>query len=65
MNVYMNRFSEQVETVTTQTLVDSWPEECGSEKRHEREAFTLRAILLPKETRNGQSISKEWFDGFL
>jgi nicotinamidase-related amidase len=24
MNVYMNRFGEQVETVTTQTLIDSW-----------------------------------------
>ena len=24
MNVYMNRFGEQVETVTTQTLLDSW-----------------------------------------
>jgi hypothetical protein len=25
MNVYMNRFGEQVETVTTQTLLDRWP----------------------------------------
>jgi nicotinamidase-related amidase len=25
MNVYLNRFGEQVETVTTQTLLDSWP----------------------------------------
>ena len=25
MNVYMNRYGEQVETVTTQTLLDSWP----------------------------------------
>ena len=25
MNVYMNRFGEQVETVTTQTLLDAWP----------------------------------------
>ena len=24
MNVYMNRFGEQGETVTTQTLLDSW-----------------------------------------
>jgi hypothetical protein len=24
MNVYMNRFGEQVETVTTQTLLDRW-----------------------------------------
>ena len=24
MNVYMNRFGEQVETVTTQTLLYSW-----------------------------------------
>ena len=25
MNIYMNRFGEQVETVTTQTLLESWP----------------------------------------
>ena len=25
MNVYMNRFGEQVETVTTDTLPESWP----------------------------------------
>ena len=25
MNVYLNRFGEQVETVTTQTMLDSWP----------------------------------------
>jgi hypothetical protein len=25
MNVYVNRFGEQVETVTTRTLLDSWP----------------------------------------
>ncbi len=25
MNVYMNRFGVQVETVTAQTLLDSWP----------------------------------------
>jgi nicotinamidase-related amidase len=25
MDVYMNRFGEQVETVTTQTLLDAWP----------------------------------------
>ena len=25
MNVYMNRFGEQVETVTTETLLESWP----------------------------------------
>ena len=26
MNVYTNRFGEQVETVTTPTLLESWPE---------------------------------------
>jgi beta-phosphoglucomutase-like phosphatase (HAD superfamily) len=31
MNVYMNRFGEQVETVTTQTLLASWPG--GARKR--------------------------------
>jgi hypothetical protein len=25
INVYLNRFGEKVETVTTQTLLDSWP----------------------------------------
>jgi hypothetical protein len=25
MNVYLNRFGEQVETVTTRTLFESWP----------------------------------------
>ena len=25
MNVYTNRFGEQVETVTTDTLLESWP----------------------------------------
>jgi hypothetical protein len=25
MNVYMNRFGEQIETITTQTLLASWP----------------------------------------
>jgi len=25
INVYLNRFGEQVETVTTDTLLDSWP----------------------------------------
>jgi hypothetical protein len=24
MNIYMNRFGEQVETVTTETLLESW-----------------------------------------
>jgi hypothetical protein len=25
MNIYLNRFGEQVETVTTDTLLKSWP----------------------------------------
>ena len=25
MNIYLNRFGEQVETVTTETLLESWP----------------------------------------
>lgn len=32
MNVYMNRFGEQVETVTTQTLLESW---AGAGRRHD------------------------------
>ena len=35
MNVYMNRFGEQVETVTTETLLESWQAR-GSAKSHER-----------------------------
>jgi len=30
MNVYMNRFGEQVETVTTETLLENWQ---GGRKR--------------------------------
>jgi nicotinamidase-related amidase len=32
MNVYMNRFGEQGETVTTQTLLDSWPGGMGQRR---------------------------------
>jgi hypothetical protein len=32
LNVYLNRFGEQVETVTTQTLPDSWP---GGSREHD------------------------------
>jgi nicotinamidase-related amidase len=39
MNVYMNRFGEQVETVTTQTLLDAGPEERGNARRHERRSL--------------------------
>jgi nicotinamidase-related amidase len=33
MNVYMNRFSEQVETVTTQTLIENWQGEAQERKQ--------------------------------
>jgi nicotinamidase-related amidase len=29
MNIYTNRFVQQVETVTTQTLLESWPGGAG------------------------------------
>jgi nicotinamidase-related amidase len=29
MNVYLNRFGEQVETITTDTLLDCWPGKTG------------------------------------
>jgi hypothetical protein len=51
MNIYMNRFGKQVETVTTQTLLDSDPEECGSGKRHERGALAPRADSPAEEDR--------------
>jgi hypothetical protein len=31
-NVYMNRFGEQFETVTTQTLLVSWPGRVGERR---------------------------------
>jgi nicotinamidase-related amidase len=33
MNVYMNRFGEQVETVTTQTLIENWQGEAQERKQ--------------------------------
>ena len=61
MNVYMNRFGEQVETVTTQTFLESWPGQRGSAGLMSTPSYLVQ-ILLPKETGNGQPISKEWFE---
>ena len=65
MNVYMNRFGEQVETVTTETLLESWQRYAAAQSLMSAGASHLVQILLPKETGNGQPIAKEWFDGFL
>jgi nicotinamidase-related amidase len=32
MNIYLNRFGEQVETVTTETLLESWPSSARARK---------------------------------
>ena len=32
MNTYQNRFGEQVETVTTETLLESWPSSAPARK---------------------------------
>jgi hypothetical protein len=53
MNVYMNRFGEQGETVTTQTLLDSWPGGMGSAGRHERRLLSSRRDFAPTRDRQG------------
>ena len=50
MNVYWNRFGEQVETVTTHTLLDSWPRGVVFMTSHPSH---LIQIILPKETGGG------------
>ena len=64
MNVYMNRFGEQVETVTTATLLESWQ---GTRQRkvYDFEPLASRADPLAERNRQGRPIGKEWFDGFL
>ena len=62
----MNRYGEQVETVTTQTLLDSW---LGG-MRQRRGLMSARIshlveILLQKENGKGQPIDKDLFDGSL
>jgi hypothetical protein len=57
MNIYMSRFGEQVETVTTETLLESW-QGGGSAKFHEFGASHLVQIFLSKETGNGQPPQK-------
>ena len=51
MNVYMNRFGEQVETVTTETLLESWPAARGSAGSHELQPLASRADPLAKRDR--------------
>jgi nicotinamidase-related amidase len=50
MNIYLNRFGEQVETVTTETLLESWPGNARAARRHERPAVPSRAD--PSSERN-------------
>jgi nicotinamidase-related amidase len=55
MNVYLNRFGEQAETVKTQTLLDSWSGRARA-RRASAAPSHLVQILLPKETGSGQPI---------
>ena len=62
MNIYMNRFGQQVECVTTETLLESWPGSAGVGLMRQT---LCRADFLPKEPGDGQPFCKEWFEGFL
>ena len=62
MDVYMNRFGEQVETVTTRLSLKAGRAR-GSAKSHEFEPLASRADPSPKETGSGQPVGKEWFEG--
>jgi hypothetical protein len=64
MNIYMNRFGKQVETVTTQTLLALTRKNAGAESVMSAGPSHLVQILLPKKTGSGRPIRKEWFDGF-
>ncbi len=64
MDVYMNRFAQQVECVTTETILDSWPGAAAG-RAVVMSAVHLVQILLPKETGNGEPISQDWFEGLL
>jgi hypothetical protein len=53
MAVYMNRFGEQVETATPETLLENWH---GARRRKNlmtSNSSHLVQILLPKESGNG------------
>ena len=41
MNIYLNRFGEQVETVTTKTLLESWPSSARARKAWSRTASVI------------------------
>ena len=45
MNIYLNRFGEQVETVTTQTLLESWPSSARAGRRGTEELAVNRGAL--------------------
>ena len=57
MNIYMNRFGEQVECVTTETLLDSWPGRRGSGGVMSGSSHLVQ-ILLPKETGSGARFAR-------
>ena len=64
MNVYMNHFGKQVETVNTHTLLIAGSEACAAPGLMSVRISHLLEILLPKGGK-GQPIDKDWFDGFL
>jgi hypothetical protein len=65
MNVYMNHFGKQVESVTTHTLLIAGSEACGSAGPHKRPHLSPRGDPAPKENGMEQPIDKDWFDGSL
>ena len=55
----MNRFGEQVETVTTETLLDAWPRRLHTVTNERRTVLILVQILLPKQTERRQACGAE------
>ena len=64
MDIYMSRFGEQVETVTTETLLENWHRAAGQNLMTIGPSHLVQ-ILLPTESGNGQPIRRDWFDAFL
>jgi hypothetical protein len=59
MNVYMSRFSEQVETITTETLLESWLVERQRKNVMDSGPPHLVQVLFPKGTAKAQPIRKD------
>lgn len=63
MDVYMNRFAQQVECVMTMTILDSWPGRVRGVVI--MSASHLVQILLPKEIGSREPISQKFFEDLL